>query len=202
MNIVGSAADAEECVNDTLLASWNAIPPARPEPLLPWLYATVRHIAVDRFRYNRAVRRGGGETTLVLEELEEVIASADSTAEAAGRQELVRALRRFLARQSPRDRDLLMGRYFGGFSCRELADRLGMTEGNCKVRLSRSAEDAGPGWRADRSVLDSPGGRSSGGSHRPVEKLCREAEAAIVCDPPRTPSFGYISKRQCHFFAV
>ena len=136
-NIVGSACDAEECVNDALLAAWNAIPPAKPDPLLPWLYATVRHIAVDRFRYNRAGRRGGGETALVLEELEDVISSADSTAEAADRRALAEALKRFLARQSPRDRELLMGRYFAGFSCREMAERLGMTEVNCKVRLSR-----------------------------------------------------------------
>lgn len=32
-NILGSAEDAAECVNDTWLRTWNAIPPERPENL-------------------------------------------------------------------------------------------------------------------------------------------------------------------------
>ena len=32
-HIVGSRQDAEECVNDAYLGAWNAIPPARPNPL-------------------------------------------------------------------------------------------------------------------------------------------------------------------------
>ena len=32
-NILGQAQDAEEAVNDTYLAVWNAIPPAQPDPL-------------------------------------------------------------------------------------------------------------------------------------------------------------------------
>ena len=36
-HIVGSRQDAEECVNDAYLGAWNAIPPARPNPLLSYL---------------------------------------------------------------------------------------------------------------------------------------------------------------------
>lgn len=32
-NILASAQDAEECVNDAYLSTWNAIPPQRPESL-------------------------------------------------------------------------------------------------------------------------------------------------------------------------
>ena len=32
-NILGSERDAEECLNDTYLAVWNAIPPQKPDPL-------------------------------------------------------------------------------------------------------------------------------------------------------------------------
>ena len=44
-NILNSDEDAEECVNDTYLAIWNAIPPARPDPLAPYVYRTGRNIA-------------------------------------------------------------------------------------------------------------------------------------------------------------
>ncbi len=36
-HIVGSRQDAEECVNDAYLGAWNAIPPARPNPLLTYI---------------------------------------------------------------------------------------------------------------------------------------------------------------------
>ena len=34
--------DAEECVNDTYLRTWNAIPPARPSAFRAWLGRIVR----------------------------------------------------------------------------------------------------------------------------------------------------------------
>ena len=34
-NILRSHSDAEECVNDTYLRTWNAIPPARPSAFRP-----------------------------------------------------------------------------------------------------------------------------------------------------------------------
>ena len=33
LNILNNRQDAEECVNDAYLGIWNAIPPARPDPL-------------------------------------------------------------------------------------------------------------------------------------------------------------------------
>ena len=33
-NILNNNLDAEECVNDAYLGTWNAIPPQRPNPLL------------------------------------------------------------------------------------------------------------------------------------------------------------------------
>lgn len=35
-NILRSHSDAEECVNDTYLRTWNAIPPARPSAFRAW----------------------------------------------------------------------------------------------------------------------------------------------------------------------
>ncbi|WP_300808675.1 RNA polymerase sigma factor [uncultured Acetatifactor sp.] len=45
-NIVNSRQDAEECVNDAYLGAWNAIPPAKPDPLLTYICKIVRNISV------------------------------------------------------------------------------------------------------------------------------------------------------------
>lgn len=44
-NIVNSRQDAEECVNDAYLSTWNAIPPARPDPLLAYVCKIVRNLS-------------------------------------------------------------------------------------------------------------------------------------------------------------
>ena len=51
-NILNSRQDAEECVNDAYLGTWDAIPPARPNPLLAFLCKIVRnlsHFVCSRF---------------------------------------------------------------------------------------------------------------------------------------------------------
>ena len=58
--IVRSREDAEECVNDTYLAAWNAIPPQRPRRFGAYICAVVRNISVSRVRQSCLKRRGGG----------------------------------------------------------------------------------------------------------------------------------------------
>ena len=48
-NIVNDWQDAEECVNDAYLGAWNAIPPARPDPLAAYLCRIVRNISLNAY---------------------------------------------------------------------------------------------------------------------------------------------------------
>ena len=65
-NILTNHEDAEESVNDTYLTAWNAMPPRRPSILATFLGKITRRLAIDRWRYRNACKRGGGEVTLVL----------------------------------------------------------------------------------------------------------------------------------------
>lgn len=60
-NILGSAEDAEECVNDTYISAWNSIPPYRPGNLCTFLGKLTRNLSLNRYRYNTARKRGTGE---------------------------------------------------------------------------------------------------------------------------------------------
>ena len=66
-NILHDSRDAEECVNDTWLGAWNAMPPQRPERLRPFLARMTRNLAFDRWRTRSAQKRGGGELPLALD---------------------------------------------------------------------------------------------------------------------------------------
>ena len=73
--ILGDPGDAEECVNDTWLHAWNAIPPHRPPRLSLFLGKITRELAINRWNAGRAQKRGGGEYALALEELGEVVSA-------------------------------------------------------------------------------------------------------------------------------
>ena len=47
-NILSSREDSEECVNDTYLGLWNAIPPQKPNCLQGFLGRITRNGAIDR----------------------------------------------------------------------------------------------------------------------------------------------------------
>lgn len=58
-NILSNREDSEECVNDTYLAAWNAIPPRRPSVLSAFLGKTTRYISLDRWKQRSRLKRGG-----------------------------------------------------------------------------------------------------------------------------------------------
>ena len=79
-NLLRNTEDAEESVNDTWLAAWNAMPPERPDSLKAFLGRITRNIAVTRLRRSRSQKRGGGEACIVIEELSECLPGRDDPA--------------------------------------------------------------------------------------------------------------------------
>ena len=49
-NILHDPEDAEECVNDTWMRAWNAMPPQRPGRLRMFLAKITRNLSFDRFQ--------------------------------------------------------------------------------------------------------------------------------------------------------
>ena len=76
-NVLRSESDAEECVNDALLAVWNAIPPQNPDSLAAFVYRIARNIATERYRKNTAQKRNGFYD-VTLSELENCLPSDDA----------------------------------------------------------------------------------------------------------------------------
>lgn len=128
-NILGDHHMAEECVNDTILALWNAIPPNRPSPLISYACGVVRNIALNR-------RREQPEYDLSLDELADYI-PAPCSVEALDARELGRAINRFLGTISQRSRNIFLRRYWFGDSVKEIALAFSMTENAVSVRLAR-----------------------------------------------------------------
>ena len=135
-NILGSNRDAEECVNDTYLALWNAIPPEEPDPLCAYAYRTGRNVALKRLRSNTAAIRCA-DYDLSLEELADCIPDGDLWEQMEAR-ELGRLLDRFLDTQSKANRVVFLRRYWFGDSVKNIARNLGLKESTVSARLSRT----------------------------------------------------------------
>ncbi len=121
-NILSIREDAEECVSDTWLRTWDSIPPEKPCCLKAWLGRIVRNLSIDRLRKNRAKKRYSG-LELMLSELEECIPSNDSTEKAAEKGDISRVISCWLDTLSREDRVLFVQRYWYGCALKELAFR-------------------------------------------------------------------------------
>ncbi len=137
--ILRSLEDTEECVSDTWLAAWNAMPPHRPAVLRTFLGRLTRNLAVNRRIYDGAQKRGGGEVSLALDELREC-AGGDTAEEAFEAAELGRLIDRFLRGLSASECNLFLRRYWYLDSIDMLAARYGLRPGAVKTRLHRTRE--------------------------------------------------------------
>jgi RNA polymerase sigma-70 factor (ECF subfamily) len=137
-NILHNKEDSEECVNDTWLKAWNAMPPQRPAKLQMFLAKITRNLSFNRFNARSAEKRGGGEIVLVLDELAECIASETDVASEYEAKEIGQCIRRFVKALPERDGNIFVRRYFFTESTTQIAQKYSLTENNVMVILSRT----------------------------------------------------------------
>lgn len=136
-NILHSAEDTEECVNDTWLRAWNSIPPEKPKRLAVFLGRIARNLAIDRYRKNTAAKNGGGQTALCLDELSECIGEESAIEDRLALKEIIQ---KFLTGLPERNREIFLLRYWYMMPTTEVAKNRGMTEGAVKMMLKRDRD--------------------------------------------------------------
>lgn len=134
--ILNDRLDAEECVNDAYLGTWNAIPPARPDPLLTFLLKIVRNLSIKRYHANTAVKRNSLYDVALSEVARDVTAPETVETEVEA-QSLARLIEAFLDSLSRENRVIFLRRYWFSDSYEDIAHRVGLTEKNVSVRLTR-----------------------------------------------------------------
>ena len=135
--ILQNEADVEECLNDTWMGAWNAIPPCRPNSLSVFLGKMTRNFALNRVKYETAQKRGEGETALVLSELEDCIPSENGVEEQFDEMLLIGAIEDFLRKQTKEKRQIFVQRYWFMMPVKEIANTYGMREGKIHSMLFR-----------------------------------------------------------------
>jgi RNA polymerase sigma-70 factor (ECF subfamily) len=137
-NILKNKQDSEECVNDTYMKAWNAMPPERPVKLPPFLGRITRNLSINKYEKRNAKKRGGDETALIFDELEECIPSRDNIEKDYEGGLTGEMISRFLRTVSEESRIVFVRRYWYADSVALISGRLKISQSKVKTTLFRT----------------------------------------------------------------
>lgn len=140
LNILNNNEDAEECVNDAYLKTWDSIPPQHPKLLSAYIGKIVRNLSIDRIKYKKASKRGSGEMALILDELSECISGKENIEDELYDKEIIEAINNFIDTLPKNKRDMFILRYWYAYTTKEIAKKLNISEGTICVTISRTRE--------------------------------------------------------------
>lgn len=127
MALLGSQADADEAVQETLLRAHRSMAGYRGEGTVKaWLCGIARHVCVHVLETRRRGRA-------LLD-----AAAVPHTPDDRAIQARARVLREALHRLKPTEREALILRYVAGLTARELGDALHLDEATARKRISRA----------------------------------------------------------------
>ena len=135
--ILSNEQDAEECLNDALLAVWNTVPPENPDPLSAYVCRITRNISLKKYHANTAKKRNT-HYDLALDELAECLAGDSSVEDEILAKELEQGINDFLSELKKSDRIIFVKRYWFLASISEIADSVGRSRNYVTVHLHRS----------------------------------------------------------------
>ena len=124
--------DTEECISDTMLHIWNAIPPAKPKSFRAFLVTVAKRLALNRLEQRQAVKRGGTAQDVSLDTPPDVLEASADTALAAEQRMLKDAFRRFLGSLPKQTRLIMIDRYWLMYSVSEIAEAHGISKSASK----------------------------------------------------------------------
>lgn len=140
MNILNDVRDAEECVNDSYLGVWNAIPPDRPNPLLAYVCRIVRNTSINRYKYNNAEKRKTNYD-VCLDELDYCLNSSGSIDDGIETSVLSSYIEDFLENLDEVNRMIFVRRFWYMDSYKDIAKAARLREGTVRVRILRVKSD-------------------------------------------------------------
>ena len=136
-NILADREDSEECVGDTYLKVWNAIPQDKPSVFSAYIGKIVRNLSLNKYAQHKAQKRGGGAMALLLDELEDCLPAANSVEKQSDLSAVTGAINAFLHVQTAEKRAVFVRRYWYAQSINDLVRLTGYSESKIKSILFR-----------------------------------------------------------------
>jgi RNA polymerase sigma-70 factor (ECF subfamily) len=138
--ITADSDTTEECVDDTYMKAWQAIPPSEPRGFLfEFLSKILRQRCLDRIRSDGRIKRGA-VLTVLIDELDEVTPTEGKTDDKVLLDELSKLISDFLRKLKDEQRHIFVLRYFYAMQIEEISRKLGVGEGKIKSALKRARD--------------------------------------------------------------
>lgn len=135
-NILLNEADSEECINDTYLKVWNAIPPTRPKIFRAFLAKITRNIAFDKCRSESRKKRSSNNKTLSFDELEGFVSSNSTPETELESKAITETVNRYLREANDKKLYIFISRYFFAISISDIAQKLNCSESSVNKTIA------------------------------------------------------------------
>lgn len=135
-SILANDQDAEECLQDTYLRVWHAIPPQRPSIFHAFLAKITRNLSLNRLKTANRQKRVPSEASVSLQELEECVSDEDSLARQLQSAAIAHAINRYLDGVSDRRMYVFISRYFYALTIPQIAKRLSCSASSVNRELA------------------------------------------------------------------
>ena len=132
-NILNNHEDSEECVNDTYISVWNAIPPTRPNNFTAFVCRIARNMSLKRFEFMKREKRSAEELAS-LDELSAILPDERYSPDVSD-EDIGKLISKFLRSQKEDVRNVFIRKYYFFDSVKEIAERYGFTESKVKNML-------------------------------------------------------------------
>ena len=136
-NILRSNEDSEECVSDTYLKTWNAIPPTRPTVLRSFLAKITRGVALDRYDIKKSAKRVPEDAITSLSEIEAVMSDFSDLQSDLDTREIGRIITEYIDSLSDRRTYIFLSRYFFARKIDEIASKLLCSRSSVNKELTK-----------------------------------------------------------------
>ena len=135
-NILANEQDAEECLQDTYLRTWNTIPPERPSVFHAFLAKITRNLSLNRYDMRKRKGRVPAEAICPMDEVQDFLPDPNGPDDDTLSEAVKRIVMTYLEQTTRRRMYVFVSRFFYSYTVPQIAGRLGCSTSTVNKELA------------------------------------------------------------------
>ena len=135
-NILANEQDAEECLQDTYLRTWNTIPPERPSVFHAFLAKITRNLSLNRYDMRKRKGRIPAEAICPMDEVQDFLPDPNGPDDDTLSESVRRIVMTYLEQTTKRRMYVFVARFFYSYTVSQIAGRLGCSTSTVNKELA------------------------------------------------------------------
>ncbi len=127
-SILSNEQDAEECLQDTYIKTWNTIPPERPSIFRAFLAKITRNLSLDRYERDNRQKRVPAGACVPLDEVQEFVPDGSDLDREVQAKTIGKVITAYLDATTDRRLYIFVSRYFFALTLPQIAKRLSCSQ--------------------------------------------------------------------------